>query len=545
MGIKIDISKKDYKTLDALFQRHLPNTTIWAFGSRVKFTAKPNSDLDLVAFVDDDQIAQFNRLKEALEESDLPFSVDLHNWEELPEAFHQNIKEQYVAIQEEKKSDLPDGWKTYKLKNISLKIGSGATPRGGKEAYLDNGEYSLIRSQNVHDFKFSKTGLAFINEEQANKLKNVTVEENDVLLNITGDSVARVCQVPSDVVPARVNQHVAIIRTNADILDQTYLKYYLLQPNIKSYLLALSSTGATRKALTKSMIEGLELKLPSIVTQRQIAAILSTLDDKIELNLQMNETLEKMAQAIFKEWFVDFNFPKLSESGLTGFKDEQDKTKKSSKFSNPENQDADKGDGLPKGWKWGTIGDLSNNIRDSWKPVQGSDSLKYVGLEHIPRKSIMISEWGKSSDINSQKSQFKTGDILFGKLRPYFHKVITAPFDGICSTDILVIRSKELFIQLYLYFHLYSDNCIKYSNSHSSGTRMPRVNWKSLSNYEIPLPPKDILESFQKVLTPIFNKVHKSIYTNEYLINIRNTLLPKLMSGQISLKHLSESGLTG
>lgn len=116
-------------------------------------------------------------------------------------------------------------WKEYKLGGITSKIGSGATPKGGKESYL-GGNIALIRSQNILDFAFTNSGLVYINKDQASKLNNVEVKENDILLNITGDSVARVCIVPQKILPARVNQHVAIIRGN-DIVDNRYLLYYL------------------------------------------------------------------------------------------------------------------------------------------------------------------------------------------------------------------------------------------------------------------------------------------------------------------------------
>ncbi|MCX8472171.1 MAG: restriction endonuclease subunit S, partial [Sediminibacterium sp.] len=200
-------------------------------------------------------------------------------------------------------------WTKYKLGTICKKIGSGATPTGGKEAYLDSGEYALIRSQNVLDFTFSYDGLAYINEIQANKLNNVTIEPDDVLLNITGDSVARVCQVPNHILPARVNQHVSIIRPQNEVLSNTFLKYYLLNPIFKSYLLNLSAVGATRNAITKSMIENLDIVIPTLDTQKQISFILSSLDEKIENNLSTNKTIEEIARTIFKEWFVNFNYP--------------------------------------------------------------------------------------------------------------------------------------------------------------------------------------------------------------------------------------------
>lgn len=175
-----------------------------------------------------------------------------------------------------------------KLIDICEKIGSGATPRGGKEAYCAEG-ISLVRSQNVLDFAFSCAGLAFIDDEQASKLDNVIVREQDVLLNITGDSVARVCMMDDTYLPARVNQHVAIIRGKADIVINSYLLYFLQWK--KGYLLQLASAGATRNALTKGMIEQLEINLPSLAEQKQVVAVLDAIQAKIKKNHEINDNL--------------------------------------------------------------------------------------------------------------------------------------------------------------------------------------------------------------------------------------------------------------
>lgn len=193
-----------------------------------------------------------------------------------------------------------------RLGDHARKIGSGATPRGGKDTYLSSGPYALIRSQNVHNAGFSAAGLAFISEAQAQQLRNVEVIADDVLLNITGDSVARACQVDPDVLPARVNQHVAIIRPDTERIDPAFLRYWLVVSGTQALLLALASAGATRNALTKAMIEDLRLPDMPVTDQRAIGHVLRLLDDKIALNRRMNETLEAMAQAIFRDWFVDF-----------------------------------------------------------------------------------------------------------------------------------------------------------------------------------------------------------------------------------------------
>lgn len=198
-------------------------------------------------------------------------------------------------------------WQEVRLGDVCKKIGSGATPRGGKDAYLESGEIYLIRSQNVHNGGFTNQGIAYISQEQADRLSNVFIEEEDVLLNITGDSVARCCLATKEYLPARVNQHVAIIRTDKEKLDHRFLRYYLISPYMQNQMLGLAASGATRNALTKGMIESFLIPYPPLPEQQAIAGVLSALDEKIELNRRMNATLEAMARALFKSWFVDFD----------------------------------------------------------------------------------------------------------------------------------------------------------------------------------------------------------------------------------------------
>ena len=157
--------------------------------------------------------------------------------------------------------NLPEGWRVDKLKNLCIKIGSGSTPTGGKESYFNSG-ISLIRSTNVFDFIFSFEDLAFISDKQADKLKNVEVKENDILFNITGVSVARCCMVPNSVLPARVNQHVMIIRPDNLLNISFYLLLNLCSTDSKNALLGISQSGSTREAITKSEIEEFEIVVP-------------------------------------------------------------------------------------------------------------------------------------------------------------------------------------------------------------------------------------------------------------------------------------------
>ncbi len=177
--------------------------------------------------------------------------------------------------------------KTIALKEITSKIGSGSTPRGGQKSYKTEG-ISLIRSMNVHDTGFREKGLAFIDEEQAQKLNNVAIKENDVLLNITGASVARCCIVDNNYLPARVNQHVSILRLK-DTMIPSFLHYYLISPFVKSELLLSSSGGATREAITKSMLEKFQVPLLSQNIQQKTVNYL----DKISSHIERVKELQK------------------------------------------------------------------------------------------------------------------------------------------------------------------------------------------------------------------------------------------------------------
>lgn len=266
------------------------------------------------------------------------------------------------------------------------------------------------------DFAFSKDGLASINDEQANKLKNVEIIQGDVLLNITGDSVARCCIVPSEILPARVNQHVAIIRPRKEELDNHYLLYYLQY--YKRQLLQIASAGATRNAITKAMIENLILPCPkSLDDQRRIASILSSLDRKIELNNKINADLEEMAQAIFKNWFVDFE----------PFKD--------GKFV-----DSELGM-IPEGWKVGTLGDITKNKsakvkeRNDVKVLSPVTTGELVLSEEYFTKQVFSSSIAKYKIVNKGDFAYNPARVNIGSLgRNEFD------FDG-CVSPVYVVFS--------------------------------------------------------------------------------------------------------
>jgi type I restriction enzyme, S subunit len=195
-------------------------------------------------------------------------------------------------------------WPTVPLGEITEKIGSGSTPRGGEESYKSSG-VPLVRSMNVHDGEFFYDGLAFLDDQQAEALRHVTLQAGDVLLNITGASVARVCKLPEQLSGGRVNQHVSIVRPDPRRLDPGFLAHLLRAPEAKARLLRVAGAGATREAITKSQIEEFGIPLPALDEQRRIAAILDKVDALRRKRKRALALLDGLTQSIFLEMFGD------------------------------------------------------------------------------------------------------------------------------------------------------------------------------------------------------------------------------------------------
>lgn len=397
-------------------------------------------------------------------------------------------------------------WKEVRLGDVCSKIGSGATPSGGKEAYK-GGDYHLIRSQNVLDFAFSKDGLASINDEQANKLKNVEIIQGDVLLNITGDSVARCCIVPSEILPARVNQHVAIIRPRKEELDNHYLLYYLQY--YKRQLLQIASAGATRNAITKAMIENLILPCPkSLDDQRRIASILSSLDRKIELNNKINADLEEMAQAIFKNWFVDFE----------PFKD--------GKFV-----DSELGM-IPEGWKV-VVFDNILKVTTTKTGKEGIPEYSVTNTGIHPRDEKFTKNLSKSSAKNKL---IRKGNLVFGMSREILNwGIMKEEVGGVSSAYNVYIVDEKIVSTTYLECFIaqrmdYFADLIKPASREGQG-----VDKALLMKKIICIPPSEVLDVFLEKYNSIMHLTEIRNQENSRLSLLRDTLLPRLMSGELEV----------
>lgn len=220
----------------------------------------------------------------------------------------QNAKELFETYLESVFANKGEGWEEKTLRELTVKIGSGATPRGGNVTYKTEG-ISLVRSMNVHDLKFKEKNLAFIDEKQAEALSGVTLQKDDVLLNITGASIARCCIMPQEYLPARVNQHVSIIRTKREIIEPSFLNLLLTSKYYKDQLLFTGEQGATRQAITKSQIEAFKVSYPnSLVEQKTILNKLQSVANetkKLEVIYQQKlSNLEELKKTILQKAFA-------------------------------------------------------------------------------------------------------------------------------------------------------------------------------------------------------------------------------------------------
>lgn len=292
-----------------------------------------------------------------------------------------------------------------------------------------------------------------------------------------------------------VNNHAHIVR-GSERADTRFLMYYLHQSDISGFL-----TGSTLPKLTQDNLNRIPIFTPPLPEQRAIAGILGALDDKIELNRRMNVTLESIARAVVRQWFL-------------------------------ENEEAES-------WKVGKLGDVAENIRRGANPEDIETDTPYIGLEHMPRGSIALSDWSNANEVVSNKFFFRQGEFLFGKLRPYFHKVGIAPLDGVCSTDILVIVPKSPEWYGFVLGHISSVELINYTNAASTGTKMPRTNWSDIARYEVAIPPVKIAKEFNEMFLPMAQQIRANIMQSRTLARLRDALLPKLMRGEVRVKDIA------
>lgn len=391
---------------------------------------------------------------------------------------------------------------TVLLGDIAIKIGSGATPRGGANSYHVAGPYALIRSQNVRDGAFDYNGLAYISKDQADKLKNVDVQQDDILVNITGDSVARVGRVPKGILPARVNQHVAIIRSDKQKADPKFLYYSLIEPRMNRHLLTIASTGATRNALTKIQLEKLRIELPDLETQKKIANTLGTIDEKIELNRRINETMEQMGQALFKKYFTN----------------------------NPRAEN----------WEYGVLSDLVNIYSGfAFKRTDFDPDGKFglVTIKNVRDGSFVSECSDRIAEVPSKVPSYvylQSGEILLSLTGNVGRVCIVNGKDLLLNQRVAKLEGKNG-NHSFTYFMFRQPDFKDKLISLSRGTAQLNLSPVETKNMKIKLPPQEIQNSFYEKTETMFKTLTENYAQIETLTNLRNSLLPRLITGKIKV----------
>ena len=409
-------------------------------------------------------------------------------------------------------------WQTRRLGELCSKIGSGVTPRGGDSVYTTDGT-ALIRSQNIYNSDFASQGLAFIDDKQAERMSGVRVTEDDVLLNITGDSVARCCRVPANVLPARVNQHVSIIRTDANQLSPDFLMYYLTSPHMQASMLSLAGSGGTRKALTKRMIEDFLVPFPNFPTQERVVHLLKCYDDLISNNTRRVNLLARSARLLFEEWFIRLRYPGHEHEKIIN--------------------------GVPAGWERKRLSEFCARITD------GSHSSPHTTEFGMPMASVkdmrewdfemaecrLISEEDYLQLVRNDCKPLK-GDILIAKDSANLNKhtfLVAIEREKVVLSSIAIIRPLDSVNAEYMMSMLKSPEVSERIKRNVSGVAIPRIVLKDFKRLPVMMPTRKIQDAWQEMCGPMNELCRSLSRANATLANARNLLLPRLMDGRIEV----------
>ena len=321
------------------------------------------------------------------------------------------------------------------------------------------------------------------------------------------------------------------LKIDDSVADPRFVSYYLKGPQFWEYIRGVLGDKSAQPNASARTITQAPVSLLSLDDQRAIAGVLGALDDKIEQNRRTARALERLARAIFRAWFVDFEPVKAKAAGAASFP-----SMPQAAFDALPTRLVDSAIGpVPEGWEVGTLGDVARHVRDGVKPSEIDPATPYIGLEHMPRRSITLAEWEHAGKVTSGKSRFIAGQILFGKLRPYFHKVGVAPIDGVCSTDIVVVEPKAADWFGLVLGYASSDDFVAHTTACSTGTKMPRTNWGDMAGYPIALPPVGLAGAFTEAVAPMVELLQESVFESQRLAELRDLLLPKLLSGEVRM----------
>ena len=412
---------------------------------------------------------------------------------------------------------------SYNLSKVINLIGGG-TPKRSESAFW-NGDIPWI---SVRDFNNSRRYIdyteEYITQLGLEKSSTKLLDPGMLIISARG-TVGALAQLKSKMA---FNQSCYGIDAKSKFLDNNYL-YYLLKVKIKE--LKSIAHGSVFDTITRNTFESIFVDIPTKKEQRAIVGILSPLDKKIELNRKMNETLEKIGKRLFNSWFIDFDPVRAkSEGRSTGLSQEI------SDLFPDSFEDSEIGE-IPKGWDIGNICSFSEKITEKYKKGDDWSNEKLIDLSRMPSNSISLDSHGKGDQLSTSVCKFKKYDFLFGSIRPYFNKAGICPFDGISNTSVFIIRAKNIYDREFLYFYASSKNTFEKSVQYSCGTKMPAIKWDDFKEFKIIIPNTLLRQSFSEIVNPLIDKIIYNIQEQKILISLRDTLLPKLISGELKISN--------
>ncbi|MBC2665682.1 restriction endonuclease subunit S [Novosphingobium flavum] len=296
--------------------------------------------------------------------------------------------------------------------------------------------------------------------------------------------------------------------------DPRFFAYLLRGGTVRRHL-SSQGGGTSINNLNQGILSRMEVPLPPLETQRRIASILGAYDDLIEVNRRRVAVLEEMARGLFEEWFVRFRFPGHETAPLVDTTDGS----------------------LPAGWRNGTLGDLVDFRRDGTQPGEHLQGRAYVPIECIGRRTLVLDEVRPWQDAQSSLQLFEKGDILFGAMRAYFHKVAPAPLAGVTRSTCFVLRPREPQFAAYALMQLFQDDTVAYAAAHSKGSTIPYAQWGGvLERMSCAVPDLGLAEKFQAAVQPMIDLLEAIWACNHRLAASRDLLLPRLISGQLSVE---------
>lgn len=385
------------------------------------------------------------------------------------------------------------------------------------EYFRDEGDLVLLTPGNFHEFGGFKPKSGKEKYYDGPVLAGYLLSEGDVVVAMTEQSQGLLGSTAT--IPASGkylhNQRLGLLR----LMDPTKLDlrfcYHIMNTEVVRSQIQATATGSKVRHTAPDRICGVHVRVPTVSVQRVVAGILDSFDGLIENNQRRIDLLEQMAQAIYREWFVHFRYPGHENATLV---------------------DSAVGP-VPEGWRLVSVEQLVEVAKVTVDPSTLDPATPAVGLEHIPRRRLTLDDWGVADGLGSRKAVFAAGDLLFGKIRPYFHKVCIAPFDGICSTDAIVIRPHDDYWGLAV-LTIFGDDFVANASQTANGTKMPRADWKVIKQFPVVEPPVELGRLFTAATRDMLDSAQRLMLASRELGAIRDLLLPKLVTGQIDVSSL-------